>query len=435
MKKWCALSLSLILTISTALPTLAATRTGLCVGTDFGYLSNGKWDIDTSEYTYNVNSVLNDLGYRSEFIFAPTASILRDSNLDGEDRLSSDILFLAGHGTADTVRWNYNNNSSGSYLCGVKDGDDSTLKFAESENFSNYYEYNFVGLENYDMDSVRLAMFMACNTAASSVNITSMAVNQYGADVAMGWKVPIDYTDAGKWSSAFFEAVRQGQSIYDSAYIANDSYSYYNPAAITAFQIYAEQYSYVDRCLNNIGEFSLRSNLKSDEDTDKLNIEKYDVDDYIEYSFEDKDTHEIEEYIKNHIDKNFDLDYYNIYQDINIEGMENEERGTVSFVLKVGEFETPIKYRVFIEDGVVKKIHSNGEHSYNDSIKPLRMNHISEDELLETATSNIIVADNESIVKKEIFKKYDTEPYYVVSFTIRNDIMNEEHIESYEHRI
>ncbi|MDD3140193.1 MAG: hypothetical protein PHX08_14625 [Lachnospiraceae bacterium] len=435
MKKWCALSLSLILTISTALPTLAATRTGLCVGTDFGYLSNGKWDIDTSEYTYNVNSVLNDLGYRSEFIFAPTKSILRGSNSYGKDRLSSDILFLAGHGTTDYVRWNYENHSSGSYLCGVTYGDDRTLKIAEYEGSTNSLKYTLIGLENYEMDDVRLAMFMACNTASSPVNITSMAVNQYGADVAMGWKVPIDYKDAEKWSSAFFEAVRQGQSIYDSAYIANDSYNYYNSAAMTAFQIYAEQYSYVDRCLNNIGEFSLRSSSKSDEDADKLNIEEYDVDDYIEYSFDDKDTHEIEEYIKNNIDKNFDLDYYNIYSDTNMESMGNEERGTVSFVLKVGEFETPIKYRVFIEDGVVKKIHSNGEHSYNDSIKPLRMNLISEDELLETATSNIILADNESIVKKEIFKKYDTEPYYVVSFTIRNDIMNEEHIETYEHRI
>ena len=158
----------------------------------------------------------------------------------------------------------------------------------------------------------------------------------------------------------------------------------------------------------------------------------YEVLDDISYSYEDKDTSKIEQYIISNIDPDFDIENFNVYDDLTIQ-IGSGNRGSVCFVLKKGEFETDFKYRALIYDNKVMRITKNGEPDYT-SKAPLddEAYKISDEELYKIALKYVYIDDEDEIVERRVSRRFDYEPYCTVSFSVKRDV--EGRLEVYQYR-
>ena len=110
-----------------------------------------------------------------------------------------------------------------------------------------------------------------------------------------------------------------------------------------------------------------------------------------------------------------------------------DNRGSVTFTFKVGDFKTDIKYWAMIENGKVTKIFRNGIPDYNIAVAINDRLDVNDKDIINKALDNINILNGDTIIKENIYKRYDTEPYFTVTFTIENN--NETRLEVYEYRI
>lgn len=416
MKKFRILSALFLSTLilGNTVSAFAVTRSAFCVGADFG--DN---DIKTDDYTYTVSSILDTLGYHSDFVFHPTVKELeKEHSYTDDDRLSSNILFLAGHGSPDYIRWNYMGEDDDA--CGVTYGKSRDINI-------NGITHEMVGLDDYNMDDVLLALFVGCETASGGiVNIARQAVNEYHADVAIGWKESFKDTDAGLWSQTFFNSITDGMTITEAGEAANNVGGYEAPDEISSWVTYAGSLRYLDRTLNSLQEWPEYKSTNSF-------IEQYVVDDDVFYSFNSKEVEDIADYIKENIDSDFNSDYYSVEDKLYMEDEIGDNRGSVTFTFKVGDFKTDIKYWAMIENGKVTKIFRNGIPDYNIAVAINDRLDVNDKDIINKALDNINILNGDTTIKENIYKRYDTEPYFTVTFTIENN--NETRLEVYEYRI
>jgi hypothetical protein len=94
--------------------------------------------------------------------------------------------------------------------CGVYYGTDFT---------SSTTGYTYAGLQSRDLSGVRLISFVGCDTASTSDNLCTRAVDgNAGADAALGFTDNIHSRDASGqlWLRKYNDALAFGYSVYDA---------------------------------------------------------------------------------------------------------------------------------------------------------------------------------------------------------------------------
>lgn len=133
--------------------------------------------------------------------------------------MESDVLFFDGHANEHTIQCNYLNKGC-SYAVGIENrGKNNT-----------WGGFKFVGLCQYKLSNIKLAVFMGCNTVgvptdAEIPNIT-VYTKTLGTKTTIGWDKKGARFDIQKWTKRFFAAFEIGQTVQQAVNFANStSYS------------------------------------------------------------------------------------------------------------------------------------------------------------------------------------------------------------------
>ena len=112
------------------------------------------------------------------------------------------IFAVWNHGGAGIIRFDGSSTNKTRLYAKNYSGISSSNRSIES------YSYN-------ELSSVRLAIFMGCNTGDTSStygNLVDMALNK-GVSAALAWNQTIKVGDGNKWMGVFFEQCLDGYSI------------------------------------------------------------------------------------------------------------------------------------------------------------------------------------------------------------------------------
>jgi hypothetical protein len=147
------------------------------------------------------------LGYSSQYSYNPTYTYLRGNSPANKDRLGSPVVFLNGHASYDSLLLG-DTIDSNEYKCGVYYGMDFT---------SSTTGYTYAGLQSRDLSGVRLISFVGCETATTSDNLCTRAVDG-GADVALGFadNITSRSTEGQLWLRKFNDALVFGCTIREA---------------------------------------------------------------------------------------------------------------------------------------------------------------------------------------------------------------------------
>ena len=158
-------------------------------------------------------------GYNSYLETQPTVDIMRGKHDTGRKRMSSDILFFAGHANYNHMAFEYMR-LGGDYLTGI---------YYTAEDFDSPSGYKYAGLGN--MVLVNLVTFAGCYTAKGDENLASRAVD-FGATAAVGWTWKINYIDAVSWLREYNSKLADGFSVaYAIAYANSEAVFPFTAAA------------------------------------------------------------------------------------------------------------------------------------------------------------------------------------------------------------
>ncbi len=136
----------------------------------------------------------------------------------------------------------------------------------------------------------------------------------------------------------------------------------------------------------------------------------------IHYSTETQNVDEIAAYIKNNLDKDFELANFEVKTNMANAYLGSEIISTsISMYRKNGNFVTEDGYYITVENGIVDNIFIKGNPtgSINNADKEM-VDEIDEEWLKELALKNTVPTKGYEVTKQRILKKYDGEPYYVV---------------------
>ena len=282
----------------------------------------GYGDLDASDMTIENYSSYANMGYQSYYSTSPTNSYLLGSFSNGRKRLESDVVFLTGHGTYDSV--------STTGASGLRIG-------------SNGGRY--IGTNNFDWKKVKLAIFLACETGQETNNSeVNLAYNVFKKSnwttTSIGWRQKIPNTDALKWLKSFNQKLKAGGTI-NSAMVYAGSQSGYESNKIKDLAFYG----------NPNLVLKLSRSIDSSEQIGESDIT------YIQDTilFNGENLQPILSLLESKFD-NFNIDDYDI--DIFTNSKENEIY-TIDFTYKIGDIYTDSSYTVFVNNGKVTHIANN----------------------------------------------------------------------------
>ena len=157
--------------------------------------------VDTRSAARSAATKLGAMGYDSYYSTEPTYAILGGSfSDDGHKRLQSDIVYLNGHGTPNSVVFPNTGLRVG--------GDDG---------------YFYRGTDNFHWSNVDLAILMACNTSIYGDSI-AYRLNWGGATTSIGFPDTV-YTSAGKtWTNRFLDKLADGGTVNEAKDHANSGF-------------------------------------------------------------------------------------------------------------------------------------------------------------------------------------------------------------------
>lgn len=410
MKKFYVIALMLMMSVTSV--SAHASSYSYSIGTNYG---DG---VDTSSSAKNAATNFTIAGYTSYYNIKPTISYLEGNNADGQKRLESDIVFLAGHANYDSMAWNYLGNG-GNYNCGV---------YYKQSFQSSSSDTQYVGINDLDLSDTELITFAGCKTANNSTNLLTKAVAA-GADVAVGFEDSIGTTSATEWRGHYVSGLALGKSVSQAISYADNNFSYDDDSVKTS--TYEGTGSTVIKISS---KSSIQSNTKYDIKT-FIDAESELADGSLVLDIKPAPTHEIKdkisvnvklgkydklsEYIVNNINSNFNIDSYetNVYVDDN--GI-----GTITFTLLIGDFKTDVQYNVAVKKDIATAITTLGDHSIlsskDDSIFS---NKIFSNQSIDVNTVKQLAIDASELGSKckvseqKVSKKFDTETkegYYFV---------------------
>lgn len=135
----------------------------------------------------------------------------------------------------------------------------------------------------------------------------------------------------------------------------------------------------------------------------------------VHYSHISKNLEEIISYIRNYIDKNFDIKNFEVETNVSYIGASGEFSATVSMKYKSGNFIFDDGYKISVNNGYVDTIFTIGNpHKFSETERIELAGGLDPKWLVDLAIENIDISDGYDIVEQTIFEKYDTETYYVV---------------------
>ncbi len=409
-KNFSILFLISILAINSTITALAATPRSTSIGTRWGAV------VDTTDAAEEFNEHMENIGFRGYLETIPTINKMNSTLLE------NNVLMFAGHGSPMGVFFNYKY-KGGDYATGIYYGDSKEVIFEDDGE-----TYQMAGMGDYDWNDTLLAIFCACKTGKNESNITKAAYEN-GVDFSIGWREITQTEDLDKWLSRFGTYLENGMMLIDAMTKASNGSGYTDKNTVRNIAAFSSSISVNNLVLSDYVNNYRSSNNKTSND----NI--ITVNEDIEYSFDKKDMTDVEKYIRQNIDSQFDINRFDINDYINVIVEDSGDvYGSLFLDYKVGDFVTEDGYYIAIKNSEVKDIYINGNPSCSRNDILTIKEDIDEDELKLKAIEQTELGKNEEIVEQKIIKKYDTEPYYVVVNGIENKTIGAFRGESFEYR-
>ena len=356
-----------IITFAIASPTVQAwfipNRTTLSVGQNYG-----SGDINTIVDADNAHSAYTSMGLNaSSKLTAPTSSQLTANHSNGTPRLESGIIFMSGHGNASQI---------GFTNVGVRNDATDSGKY--------------IGIGKYQNHRTALWVFAACQTASGSSNITKYAADQ-GAKSSIGWVPSIGAGSHTNWLKRFNGQIKtKTKTVAQSA--SSASGWIYLDNGVKNYKIYGYTTYNPWYFMNAAEKGSTSYELDSDEYIIENNILAKN-----EVVSETEIKKSAENFIKNNINKNFNLKDYKV----EINGTDEKY---YDYVLHVDGIRTNIGYTVVAEVSGQVRIYDNTENyiiaQVKNSIQTVSHKatqssaNIARTNSMQTAISNDLTAQN-----------------------------------------
>ncbi len=263
--------------------------------------------------------------------------------------IQSDIVYLVGHANYDNMSWKYNNNQGVSYaIAGSIPG------------------YSMVHASTYSMSKVRLAVMMGCLTASGSQNISSTVKNK-GAKSVVGWTTEMPASETLLWSNRFMGKLADNKTVKQAVDYANSFNYTHNDikntkvwGGSTKVPIYSTSNNYEVMSDENLLSAKLDNNRREY----AINIKVSKTDDIKE---------SLIKFIKERINKQFDISNYMV----NITSSENADDNSITtvydFIYKINGVKTNIGYTASVENDVITYIYDNMNGHTENELKNIRI--------------------------------------------------------------
>ncbi|MGI5824814.1 MAG: hypothetical protein ACOX7J_04500, partial [Bacillota bacterium] len=177
-------------------------------------------DHDGDDFTVNVNNAYanySKMPYYSHYkCTMPTRNNMINNQDSGLRMIGHKVVFLNGHANYDNMV--FKAGSGAVYRTGIYYGKDYTSPTTQNQ---------YAGIQDTNMNYVKLISFVGCKTASTSINNLAYNANIQGADSAVGFKNTIyTRTVAGEnWCNAYNYYLRNGHSVLSALVLASDKYS------------------------------------------------------------------------------------------------------------------------------------------------------------------------------------------------------------------
>lgn len=432
-KKLGIFALTVVLSLGLSFQAFAADY-AICIGKDFKDGDKYEASLNTAPAATKASRYFINARYDSYVCPQPTIGLLKSNNDDKTPVMTSDILYFNGEGSTNSVSWWKGKGKNQTDKCGV------IASATVSGEKDIYYK-----LTNDNFRYVKLAMFMACNTAP----MVDYAVGQ-GAKSALGFHYKVKSADMEKFSQRVTLRLSRGDTLNEALKYATELGGYLNDS-ITNFKVKggSNRITYVH--YSDKQEDNTIKVKKEDENGNIITEEMY-VEPYVEeetmpeiYDLEKErvtpipctaenlSLEEISNYIKENIDSNFDINRYEVNSNVE----PDSEMGVLLFKLKIGDFITNSGYTIIAVDGYVTDIAKAGIIDYNLDIIEEESN-MSEKEMKADAIKKDNLTNIYDVTNQEIEKRIDMETgrcYYIVFTEYENKEDGGGRLESQEYDI
>ena len=328
-------------------------------------------DIDTRNDATTFANNIARAGYSKILIKTPYVSDFSKSNLN------SSVVFLAGHGTTGSVNF--------PYLDDLSDG--VILDFSEID------RGNKIGIFNKSFNRTDLAVVAACY--AGTPGGFTETIYDNGATTAMGWTKKVEDSTLEEYCEVLSNYLGDGYSLREA--LIETRNDLLNGKGPSGSKIKLESTVFDYKVYGNTGTTLSEENEK--------------------YILDTSDYNDIQDYIQNNIDENFNINDF-ISFEREVEGA--EEYSAITFRYKIGEFESDFGYNVFLHNNKVTEIVKVGNELYDEPM-PMTISDITENDVKEMVLQQSL---NEDVVDQEVEYLYNSEKkqaYYKVVTEYGND--------------
>lgn len=364
MKKLFSLVLCLSLTICFATSVSAAPRyanSGFIYGFqdwDGDQVKPGDQIIKTADECYNALDYVLKWGYDGQVILNPKLA-----DMDN-DRLDSAIIYFAGHGDGLSIDLGYG--------MGISNGTGKDYK----------------NIENLDFNQVQLGVLSACYSAVPGIPSIAKQINDNGAACTIGWKEDVQSPSLKDFNAKFFEHLDNGNNFENTAAGAENDLtngstlpSYHPTATVFNYEFFGNKQNTIEKLSNKQSE-----NKKGIESLLHEGLEQYVITDDVSYKHMSGEYGEIENYIKENINNEFNLNDYTIYEK---ERSKTVQYKPVYFRYNLNGIETDFGYNILIENDKAVLITVAGTPISENTPLTLSENNYTDEELFDIAIEEL----------------------------------------------
>lgn len=271
----------------------------------------------------NAKTYYSNMGYRSYYSVKPTQSILTGYFQNGTRRLESDIVFLDGHGSLESIE--------------ISDGVGIGMYPAAGQPSLT---------SDFNWENTKLVVLLACKTGQDigMSNITyDIWVKSGYKNITIGWKQTIYTPSSTPWANRFNYRLSTGGTLRNAIDYAN-GFNDYSNNSIKDLAFYGEW--------GTVLKQSSRTNIN------KVNSDEIDNVKHIDKSIEFNGKEDINNIINLMNDEYIDFDINNF--EISVFNLDSSnENYTIDLQYKVGDCYTNQGYVVAVENAKVSKITNN----------------------------------------------------------------------------
>lgn len=320
-----------------------------CVGCDMRPVKAGKAPINTMPEANNAATYFKSAGYEKKVPPEPTNADLTASNLN------SSLLFLAGHGSVDSVEW-LPKNSNKTY------GLTTSLSPASG----------FVSTSNKSFSNTKVAILAACYAGGPAG--LAYNINRKGAQLAFGWEAEVEHAALRDFDFLLVENLAKGYRFIDAlpyvyaSMAAGNTESEYKWDTIN-YSKPQDNPPYYRTC--SYGDINVRITntraIESGSSAESYTLPNEDINIYsnitnVEHQVASNDYTNVARYIQDNIDADFNLNEFAYNEVEMVEGVSNS---LITFRYMIDDFKSDFGYNVIVIDNEVKEIVKVGYELYD----------------------------------------------------------------------